>query len=114
MPKVARSAPGRMLFYVLTRGAGQMLLLQTHGDYEPPVLAGGSARTDADAYAGLTPRAQPLVHGPVVPAAGAIGLLPSAQAVVGALSAYDGIRRASLPMKDSPAARAILKAVPKH
>jgi len=36
---------------------------------------------------------------------GEIGLVPTAPAVAGALYAYDGIRRTSLPMKDSPAAR---------
>ncbi len=35
-------------------------------------------------------------------------LVPTAAAVAGALHAYDGIRRASLPMSDSPAARALL------
>lgn len=38
---------------------------------------------------------------------GEIGLVPTAAAVAGALEAYDGIRRYTLPMKDSPAARAI-------
>ena len=38
---------------------------------------------------------------------GEIGLVPTAGAVAGALAAYDGIRRTRLPMKDSPAARAI-------
>jgi selenium-dependent xanthine dehydrogenase len=38
---------------------------------------------------------------------GEIGLVPTAGAVQGALYAYDGIRRYELPMKDSPAARAI-------
>lgn len=38
---------------------------------------------------------------------GEIGLVPTAAAVAGALEAYDGIRRYRLPMKDSPAARAI-------
>ena len=38
---------------------------------------------------------------------GEIGLLPTAPAVAGALYAFDGIRRMTLPMKDSPAARAI-------
>jgi xanthine dehydrogenase molybdenum-binding subunit len=33
-------------------------------------------------------------------------LVPTASAVAGALHAYDGIRRTSLPMRDSPAARA--------
>lgn len=36
--------------------------------------------------------------------AGEIGLVPTAGAVAGALYAYDGIRRFSLPMDDSPAA----------
>ncbi len=39
---------------------------------------------------------------------GEIGLVPTAPAVAGALYQYDGIRRTRLPMKDSPAARAIL------
>ncbi len=38
---------------------------------------------------------------------GEIGLVPTAPAVAGALYKYDGIRRFSLPMKDSPAARFI-------
>jgi xanthine dehydrogenase molybdenum-binding subunit len=38
---------------------------------------------------------------------GEIGLVPTAAAVAGALEAYDGIRRTTLPMKDSPAARAM-------
>jgi xanthine dehydrogenase molybdenum-binding subunit len=38
---------------------------------------------------------------------GEIGLVPTAAAVAGALEAYDGIRRVTLPMKDSPAARAL-------
>jgi xanthine dehydrogenase molybdenum-binding subunit len=38
---------------------------------------------------------------------GEIGLVPTAPAVAGALFAFDGIRRFTLPMKDSPAARAI-------
>jgi selenium-dependent xanthine dehydrogenase len=39
---------------------------------------------------------------------GEIGLVPTAAAVHGALYAFDGIRRFALPMKDSPAARAII------
>jgi CO/xanthine dehydrogenase Mo-binding subunit/aerobic-type carbon monoxide dehydrogenase small subunit (CoxS/CutS family) len=39
---------------------------------------------------------------------GEIGLVPTAPAVAGALHKFDGIRRLKLPMKDSPAARAIL------
>lgn len=39
---------------------------------------------------------------------GEIGLVPTAAAVAGALYAFDGIRRNRLPMKDSPAAQAIL------
>ena len=38
---------------------------------------------------------------------GEIGLVPTAPAVAGALYKFDGIRRFSLPMRDSPAARAI-------
>jgi len=38
---------------------------------------------------------------------GEIGLVPTAPAVANALYRYDGIRRFTLPMKDSPAARAI-------
>ncbi len=40
---------------------------------------------------------------------GEIGLVPTAPAVAGALEAFDGIHRTRLPMKDSPAAQAILK-----
>ena len=39
---------------------------------------------------------------------GEIGLVPTAPAVAAALYSYDRIRRTTLPMKDSPAARAIL------
>ena len=39
---------------------------------------------------------------------GEIGLVPTAPAVAGALYKFDGIRRTKLPMKDSPAAKAIL------
>ncbi len=39
---------------------------------------------------------------------GEIGLVPTAGAVAAALYKYDGVRRYSLPMKDSPAAKAIL------
>ncbi|HXH38418.1 MAG TPA: hypothetical protein VNN08_07300, partial [Thermoanaerobaculia bacterium] len=38
---------------------------------------------------------------------GEIGLVPTAPAVAGALEAFDGIRRMTLPMKDSAAARAM-------
>jgi len=38
---------------------------------------------------------------------GEIGLVPTAPAVAGALEAYDGVRRYRLPMKDSPASRAM-------
>jgi CO/xanthine dehydrogenase Mo-binding subunit len=38
---------------------------------------------------------------------GEVGLVPTAGAVAGALAAFDGKRRFVLPMKDSPAARAI-------
>jgi CO/xanthine dehydrogenase Mo-binding subunit len=39
---------------------------------------------------------------------GEIALVPTAGAVAGALHAFDGERRTSLPMKDSPAARAMI------
>jgi xanthine dehydrogenase molybdenum-binding subunit len=39
---------------------------------------------------------------------GEVGLIPTAPAVAGALYKFDGIRRTKLPMKDSPAAKAIL------
>jgi xanthine dehydrogenase molybdenum-binding subunit len=38
---------------------------------------------------------------------GEIGLVPTAAAVASALEAFDGIRRTTLPMKDSPATRAM-------
>ena len=38
---------------------------------------------------------------------GEIGLVPTAAAVAGALHAFDGVHRTVLPMKDSPAARAL-------
>lgn len=38
---------------------------------------------------------------------GEIGLVPTAGAVAGALEAFDGVRRMRLPMKNSPAARAM-------
>jgi xanthine dehydrogenase molybdenum-binding subunit len=38
---------------------------------------------------------------------GEIGLVPTAPAVAGALAAFDGVRRYELPMRDSPAARAM-------
>jgi selenium-dependent xanthine dehydrogenase len=38
---------------------------------------------------------------------GEIGLVPTAPAVAGALYSFDGVRRFTLPMKDSPAARLI-------
>lgn len=37
---------------------------------------------------------------------GEIALVPTASAVAGALHAFDGVRRTTLPMRDSPAARA--------
>jgi xanthine dehydrogenase molybdenum-binding subunit len=38
---------------------------------------------------------------------GEIGLVPTAGAVAGALAAFDGVRRYRLPMKDTPAAKAM-------
>jgi xanthine dehydrogenase molybdenum-binding subunit len=43
---------------------------------------------------------------------GEIGLVPTAAAVAGALEAFDGIRRMRLPMRDSPAARAMSVGLP--
>ncbi|HVP11082.1 MAG TPA: molybdopterin cofactor-binding domain-containing protein, partial [Phycisphaerae bacterium] len=43
---------------------------------------------------------------------GEIGLVPTAAAVAAALYSFDGIRRTRLPMKDSPAARAIINLKP--
>jgi xanthine dehydrogenase molybdenum-binding subunit len=43
---------------------------------------------------------------------GEIGLVPTAAAVAGALYAYDKIPRRRLPMRDSPAAKAILRMKP--
>ena len=40
---------------------------------------------------------------------GEIGLVPTAPAIAGALYRFDGVVRRSLPMRDSPAARAIAK-----
>lgn len=40
---------------------------------------------------------------------GEIGLVPTAPAVAAALESYDGVHRTALPMRDSPAARAVLK-----
>jgi aldehyde oxidoreductase len=39
---------------------------------------------------------------------GEIGMVPTAAAVAGALHAFDGVRRTSLPMTDSPAARGLV------
>jgi xanthine dehydrogenase molybdenum-binding subunit len=43
---------------------------------------------------------------------GEIGLVPTAPAVASALYRFDGVRRYTLPMKDSPAARAITRKPP--
>ncbi len=43
---------------------------------------------------------------------GEIGLVPTAAAVAGALESFDGVHRRRLPMRDSPAARAILATMP--
>ncbi|HJQ79419.1 MAG TPA: hypothetical protein VJ828_05660, partial [Lacipirellulaceae bacterium] len=40
---------------------------------------------------------------------GEIGLVPTAPAIAGALYRYDGILRTRLPMRESPAATAIIK-----
>ncbi len=39
---------------------------------------------------------------------GEIGLVPTAPAVAGAMEKFDGVRRTTLPMKDSPAGKAIV------
>jgi xanthine dehydrogenase molybdenum-binding subunit len=39
---------------------------------------------------------------------GEIALVPTAGAVAGALYAFDGVRRTSLPMRNSPAAQALI------
>jgi xanthine dehydrogenase molybdenum-binding subunit len=43
---------------------------------------------------------------------GEIGLVPTAAAVAGALAAFDGVHRTSLPMRDAPAAPARRLATP--
>ena len=43
---------------------------------------------------------------------GEIGLVPTAAAVAAALYAHDGVRRYALPMKESAAARAVLRKKP--
>lgn len=43
---------------------------------------------------------------------GEAGLVPTAAAVAGALEAFDGVRRYSLPMRDSAAARAMIVGLP--
>jgi CO/xanthine dehydrogenase Mo-binding subunit len=54
------------------------------------------------------PRRGPEPEGPFgAKGVGEIGLVPTAGAVAGALAAFDGVRRYTLPMKDSPAARAM-------
>jgi xanthine dehydrogenase molybdenum-binding subunit len=40
---------------------------------------------------------------------GEIGLVPTAPAVAGAMEKFDGVRRTTLPMKDSPAAKALMQ-----
>jgi xanthine dehydrogenase molybdenum-binding subunit len=43
---------------------------------------------------------------------GEVGLVPTAAAVASALEAFDGVRRMTLPMRDSPAARAMSVGLP--
>ncbi len=43
---------------------------------------------------------------------GEVGLVPTAAAVASALEAFDGVRRTTLPMRDSPAARAMSVGLP--
>jgi xanthine dehydrogenase molybdenum-binding subunit len=51
---------------------------------------------------------EPEAEGPLgAKGVGEIGLVPTAAAVAGALEAFDGVRRQVLPMRDSPAAKAM-------
>ncbi len=88
-----------------------------HGLSEELVVEGGVPVTDTLKSLGIIPPAgMPEVEcifveeyqpeGPYgAKGIGEIGLVPTASAVAGALYAFDGIRRTSLPMRESPAAR---------
>jgi xanthine dehydrogenase molybdenum-binding subunit len=88
-----------------------------HALSEELVVEGGVPVTDTLKSLGIIPPAgMPEVeciwveeHQPEGPygakGVGEIGLVPTASAVAGALQAYDGVLRTTLPMRDSPAAR---------
>jgi len=88
-----------------------------HALSEELVVEGGVPVTDTLKSLGIIPPAgMPEVeciwveeHQPEGPygakGVGEIGLVPTASAVAGALYAYDGVLRTTLPMRDSPAAR---------
>jgi selenium-dependent xanthine dehydrogenase len=90
---------------------------------EALVLEGGRLVTDTVKSLGIIPAAgMPPVetilveeHQPEGPygakGMGEAVLVPTASAVAGALHAFDGVRRTSLPMRDSAAARAVLPRV---
>ncbi|HET6776465.1 MAG TPA: molybdopterin cofactor-binding domain-containing protein, partial [Actinomycetota bacterium] len=89
-----------------------------HALTEDFVVEGGVPRTETLKSLNIIPPAgMPAVecifveeHQPEGPygakGVGEIALVPTASAVAGALHAFDAVRRTSLPMKDSPAARA--------
>jgi xanthine dehydrogenase molybdenum-binding subunit len=84
------------------------------------VVEGGRPRTETLKSLNIIPAAgmpvveailveEPQPEGPYgAKGAGEAVLVPTAAAVAGALHAYDGIRRRRLPMRDSPAARAVV------
>jgi xanthine dehydrogenase molybdenum-binding subunit len=84
------------------------------------VVEGGRPRTETLKSLNIIPAAgmpvveailveEPQPEGPYgAKGAGEAVLVPTAAAVAGALHAYDGIRRRRLPMRDSPAARAMV------
>ncbi len=88
-----------------------------HALSEELIVEGGVPVTDTLKSLGIIPPAgMPEVeciwveeHQPEGPygakGVGEIGLVPTASAVAGALYAYDGVLRTTLPMRDSPAAR---------
>jgi CO/xanthine dehydrogenase Mo-binding subunit len=90
-----------------------------HALTEEFVVQGGVPVTDTLKSLGIIPPAgMPLVecifveeHQPEGPygakGVGEIALVPTASAVAGALHEFDGVRRTSLPMRDSPAARSL-------
>ena len=72
------------------------------------VPEGSGGRRDIEEVAGAELVEDPEPEGPFgAKGVGEIGLVPTAPAVAAALEAFDGIRRYELPMRDSPAARAM-------